>query len=88
MPAANRAAAELNLLASIYASGSEKDKARRIYNDALVRDATNREALTGLARLAMMEGDTAKAVEYLQRAIESAGDDPSIYAQVATLHLL
>ena len=88
VPAANRAAAELNLLASIYAGGSEKEKARRIYNDALVRDATNREALTGLARLAMMEGDTAKAVEYLQRAIESAGDDPSIYSQVATLHLL
>jgi len=88
VPAANRAAAELNLLASIYAGGGEKDKARRIYDDALVRDSTNREALTGLARLAMMEGDVEKAAEYLQRAIAGADDDRSVYAQKATLHLI
>jgi len=88
VPAANRAAFELNLLASIYARGGEKDKALRIYNDALIRDATNREALTGLARLAMMEGDNAKAIEYLQRVVASAGNDPTAYSQVAMLHLL
>jgi tetratricopeptide (TPR) repeat protein len=90
VPEKDRAAAELSLLASIYAGGSQADrgKAREMYDNALVRDPTNRQALLGLARLAMFDGETDKAVEYLQKAIAGAGDDPSILTQAALLHLM
>jgi len=90
VPAENRAAAELSLLASIYASGSQTDRvrAREMYDDALVRDPSNRQALLGLARLAMFDGDTEKAIEYLQKAIDGAGEDPGILTQVAVLHMM
>jgi Flp pilus assembly protein TadD len=59
-----------------------------MYDDALVRDPSNRQALLGLARLAMFDGDTEKAIEYLQKAIDGAGEDPGILTQVAVLHMM
>lgn len=88
VPAENRAMAELNLLASIYASGADREKARKIYGDALVRDPKNRQALAGLARLAMMDGDAEKAKRYLEQATDGIGNDMDMFAQIATLHLM
>lgn len=88
--AEDRAAIELRVLAAFYAQGGMKDKAkaRSIYDQALRTDATNREALAGLARLEMMEGNNAKAIEYLERATEGGGNDPANLLNRATLSLL
>lgn len=87
VPEEDRKAAELRLLAGYYAAGREKEKARKMYFDALAENADNREALLGLARLALMDGDTAKAEEYLKRA--TAGDDArAMRIPLATLHLV
>ena len=88
VPAENRAMAELNLLASVYASGGDREKARKIYNDALVRDPGSREALKGLARLALLEGDMEKAESLLKKITDGAEDDLSVFSQKATLLLM
>ena len=88
IPAEQRQLAELNILASIYTDGAEKAKARKIYDEALVRDPSNRTALQRLAQLEMLDGNTEKAIEYLQRAMAGAEDDPQLYTQMAHLYLL
>lgn len=84
VPVENRAAAELRLLAGYYAAGRDRDKARKMYSDAVERDASNREALAGLARLAMIDGDLDAADAYLSRA-EAAGAGDGLRVQRATL---
>ena len=90
IPSQNKETAELALLASWYAGGGEADrrKAREMYDSALARNASNREALLGLARLAMLEGDAPKAAEYLERATKGAEDSPALRRQLAMLYFL
>ena len=88
IPAEQRQLAELNILASIYTDGAEKSKARKIYDEALVRDPSNRTALQRLAQLEMLDGNTEKAIEYLQRAMAGSEDDPQLFTQMAHLYLL
>lgn len=64
----------LNMMASLYASENEQAKSREIYEDVLSRNERDHDALIGLMRLELMDGNTAKALEYLQRAAENAGD--------------
>lgn len=80
--------AVMNMMAALYASESEGRKSREIYEDVLKDDADNHDALIGLMRLELMDGDSAKAIEYLQRATEAAGDDPRANIEVALLHLM
>ncbi len=90
VPVDQRDWAELNILAPLYAGGRAKDRetARSIYTKELERDPKSRIALTGLARLAMMSGDNARAIELLEKATAEAGDDPAAYTDVATLRLM
>lgn len=78
----------LNMMAALYASGSEGRKSRELYEQVLSTDAENHDALIGLMRLELMDGDSAKAIEYLQRATEAAGDDPRANMEIALLHLM
>lgn len=88
--AEDRASVELRVMAALYAQGSAEDKlkARAIYDSALTRDATNREALSGLARLEMLEGNNAKAIEYLEKAVALGGSEPADLMNAATLKIL
>lgn len=58
-----------NLLASLYASESRREAALKAYQDARHLDANNHDALVGIVRLKLLDGDTETALEYLQKAI-------------------
>lgn len=64
----------LNLMANLYADGSEQDKSRRIFSAILRRDGADHDALMGMMRLELQEGNSAKALDYLQRAAAQTND--------------
>ena len=72
----DKRAAMLNAMASIYADSRDIVRSRGIYEGVLAKDPANHDALMGMMRLALMEGDTAKAIEFLEKANAAAGDDP------------
>ncbi len=88
VPGDHRKLVELNVLASMYADGAEKDRAREIYDKALKEDPANRVVLTRLSQLEMLEGHTDKAIEYLSRALKGVESKPEYRVQMANLHLL
>jgi len=67
----------LNMMAALYASESEQLKSRRIYEAILARDRNNHDALMGMVRINMMDGDEKAAAEYLDRAVKAAPADSS-----------
>ena len=58
----------LNMMASLYASENDQRKSRQIYESVLAKDDKDHDALIGLMRLELMEGNGTKALDYLQRA--------------------
>lgn len=78
----------MNMMAAIYASEDQRAKSRSIYEGVLKNDADNHDALIGLMRLEMMEGNNDKAIEYLERINELAGDDPRANIERAMLHMM
>jgi len=88
MSPAERADAELRLMSAFYATEKDREKARSVYNEALVRNASNREALLGMARLELAAGNADVAHGYIKKIVEKDGDDPSLYPLVAMVHLL
>ena len=78
----------MNMMAALYASESSSKKSRETYLQVLDQDATNHDALIGLYRLALVDGDNAKAKEYLERATEAAGDDPRAVIEKAMLAMM
>lgn len=79
----DRRTALVNMLASLYASDNDAEKSRRVYQAVLKHDAENHEALIGMMRLSLLEGDQKKALEYLERATAAGGDDPRIDVEKA-----
>ena len=65
----------LNMMASLYANEKDGRKSRKIYEAILKQNANDHDALIGMMRLELMNGDSAKALAYLQRAAESGGGD-------------
>ncbi len=78
----------LNMMASLYASESDSRKSRETYRQVLETDADNHDALIGLMRLELLDGNSERAVEYLERATKNAKDDPRIAVELAMLHLM
>ena len=58
----------LNMMAALYASGSDQRKSRQIYEAVLAKNEKDHDALVGLMRLELQDGNSAKALDYLQRA--------------------
>ena len=58
----------LNMMASLYAAENDQLKSRRIYEEVLAKNANDHDALIGLMRLEMAAGNTALALDYLNRA--------------------
>ena len=69
---ADRQSGLLNMMAAIYASGSQSKKSRETYEKVLASDAANHDALMGLTRLSLQEGSVDEARKYLTLAVESA----------------
>lgn len=72
---ADRQTGLLNMMAAIYASGNQVKKSRAVYEQVLATDASNREALMGMARLALQSGSADEARGFLERAAKSSGGD-------------
>lgn len=72
---ADRQTSLLNMMAAIYASGNQLKKSREVYEQVLASDAKNREALMGMARIALQSGAEAEARSYLEKASKVAGGD-------------
>ena len=78
----------LNMMAALYASDSDVKRSRATYEEVLSKDSENHDALVGLMRLELLEGNSARAIEYLERATKAAQDDPRVAIEVAMLHLM
>ncbi len=84
----DRRTSVLNMMAALYASDNDAKKSRATYEQVLLTDARNHDALVGLMRLELLDGNSEKAIEYLERATKDAKDDPRIAVELAMLHLM
>ena len=87
IPSENRKSL-MNILAALYASEQDRAKSRSMYEAVLEKDSSNHDALVGLMRLEMLNGNNAKALEYLEKAIAESGDDPRVRVEMAMAHLM
>lgn len=87
VPSDSRASV-MNMMASLYASEDDVRRSREVYEEVLAKDSVNHDALIGLMRLALADGDNEKAEEYLRKATEAAGDDPRSTVEVAMLRMM
>ena len=78
----------LNMMAALYASEDNRAKSREVYEQVLARNADDHDALIGMMRLSLLDGDNEKALEYLDRATAAAGDDPRIRIELAMAALM
>ncbi len=76
------------MMAALYATENGQDKSRRLYEHMLASDALNHDALIGMMRLELLDGNEEKAIQYLARATAAAGNDPQLQVEVALLHLM
>ena len=72
---ADRQTGLLNMMAAIYASGNQIKKSRAVYEQVLASDANNRDALMGMARLALQSGAADEARTYLEKASKTSGGE-------------
>ena len=59
----------LNMMAALYANENDQKKSRKIYESILAKNERDHDALIGLMRLELLDGDQKKALEYLERAV-------------------
>ena len=78
----------LNMMAALYASENEQRKSRSIYESVLARDARDHDALIGMMRLELLDGNSKKALEYLQRAAENSGEGKRAKIELAMVAMM
>ena len=78
----------LNMMASLYASENDQKKSRAIYEDVLAKNADDHDALVGLMRLELMDGNGQKALEYLERATKSQKDGARAQVELAMVAMM
>ncbi len=84
---ADRQTGLLNMMAAIYASGNQMKKSRAVYEQVLSADANNREALMGMARLALQSGSADEAKTFLEKAAKASGKETA-GIEMALLHMM
>ena len=62
----------LNMMAALYANENAQSKSKKIYESILAQDANNHDALIGMMRLRLLDGDTEGARKYLERAVKTS----------------
>ena len=78
----------LNMMASLYASENDQRKSRAIYESVLSKDEHDHDALIGLMRLELLDGNSGKALEYLQRAAEASGEGNRAKIELAMVAMM
>lgn len=84
----DRRSSLLNMMAALYASEDERAKSREVYEEVLAKNANDHDALVGMMRLSLLDGDSEKALNYLERATGVGGDDPRVQIELAMLALM
>ena len=84
----DRRSSILNMMAALYASEEDRAKSREMYEQVLARNSGDHDALIGMMRLSLMEGENEKALEFLDRAVAAGGDDPRIRVELAMAALM
>ena len=64
----------VNMMASLYASENDQRTSRELFESVLAQNPNDHDALVGLMRLELKDGNTQKALGYLQRAAAASGD--------------
>ena len=77
-----------NLLAALYANDNNRVKGREAYEQILQGDALNHDALIGMMRIELMDGNYEKAIGYLERASEADKTGPRADMEKAMLALM
>jgi len=70
----DKRAALLNMMAALYASENDLQKSRKIFESILAKNAKDHDALVGMMRLELADGNSTRALDYLSRAAETSGD--------------
>jgi len=78
----------LNMMAALYASEDDRAKSREFYEQVLAKDANDHDALIGMMRLSLVDGDEKQALVFLERATKAAGDDPRVKVELAMAALM
>lgn len=78
----------LNMMASLYASEDERAKSRKVYEYVLEKDEYDHDALIGMMRLSLVEGDSEGALKYLEKATELGGHGREWQIELAMVHLM
>lgn len=78
----------LNMMAALYASDNKQKQSRQIYESVLTKNSSDHDALIGMMRLELLDGNSAKALEYLQRAAEVSGDGKRAKIELAMVAMM
>jgi len=78
----------MNMMAALYANDNDSKKSRQIYESVLKQNANDHDALIGMMRLELMNGDSAKALSYLERASKAAGDTKRSQIELAMVQMM
>ena len=78
----------LNMMAALYASDNKQKQSRQIYESILAKNSRDHDALIGMMRLELLDGNSAKALEYLQRAAESSGEGKRAKIELAMVAMM
>ena len=78
----------LNMMAALYASENDQKKSRRLYEAILEKNGHDHDALIGLMRLSIMDGDVTNAIQYLQRATEGSPENNRKKVELAMLAMM
>jgi tetratricopeptide (TPR) repeat protein len=63
----------MNMMAALYANENDHMKSRQIYQSILAKNSSDHDALIGMMRLELIDGNSAKALSYLEKAAEASG---------------
>ena len=78
----------LNMMAALYASDNKQKQSRRIYESILEKNSRDHDALIGMMRLELLDGNSQKALDYLQRAAESSGEGKRAKIELAMVAMM
>lgn len=79
----------LNMMAALYASDNDQGKSRRIYEAVLKRNDKDHDALIGMMRLSLVDGDVKAATGFLERAVKAAATNGrSLFFEKAMLFMM
>jgi tetratricopeptide (TPR) repeat protein len=79
----------LNMMAALYANDNDSVKSREMYQKVLQSKADDHDALIGMMRLELLQGDQKAALSYLERAVAaSPGEGRRVKMELAMIAMM